>query len=131
MELLTQMTTRQSCCNFDLITSKVPPVIRTDQYWHGAVAMTMTNPESPWIARVMRTISCLALLQPRNTMAGAIQEGAGEDVLSFTKSCNRGMVSRIARSLPDSGEVARAFRDERPVFRQDVARGSRIARLLA
>jgi hypothetical protein len=86
--------------------------------------MTMTNPESPWIARVMRTISCLALLEPSNTMAGAIQEGAGEDVLSFTKSCNRGMVSRIARSLPDSGEVARAFRDERPVFRQDVARGS-------
>jgi hypothetical protein len=43
--------------------------------------MTMTNSESQWIARVMRTINHVAFMVPCNTMARPLQKGAGEDVL--------------------------------------------------
>jgi len=66
--------------------------------------MTMTNSESRWLAGVMRTISCVAFMEPCNAVANPVQKGAGEDVLraarSFLEVLKRGDGRRLETDEP-------------------------------
>jgi hypothetical protein len=43
--------------------------------------MSMTRSEAQWIARVMHTISYLAFIDSCNTVVGAVEKSAGDDVI--------------------------------------------------
>jgi hypothetical protein len=51
--------------------------------------MTMTSSESQWIARVMRTISYVAFVEPCNTATEAMPKSAGEDFLRAARSLSQ------------------------------------------
>jgi hypothetical protein len=63
--------------------------------------MTMTNSESQWVSRVMRTISYVAFIEPCNTMARPLRKGAEEDVLRAAQS----FIQALKRGDSDSGKV--------------------------
>jgi hypothetical protein len=48
--------------------------------------MKMTDSESQWLTRVMRTISYVAFMEPCNSMAGIVEKGAGEAVVGTARS---------------------------------------------
>jgi hypothetical protein len=74
--------------------------------------MTMTSSETQWVARVMHTISYVAFIEACDTVAGTLQEGAGEEVIraarSFIeKSKREDADSATTRSLDASSDMSK------------------------
>jgi hypothetical protein len=53
---------------------------------YGVTAMTVTNAESEWLGRVMRTISNVAMQEPWLAPADPVREGPADDVLRAAQS---------------------------------------------
>jgi len=53
---------------------------------YGVTAMTVTNAESEWLGRVMRTISSVAMEEPWLAPADPVREGPAEHVFRAAQS---------------------------------------------